>query len=51
MARMMPLLPKQGDREPWTNPQRYSFDKKVLRKAPLEDGAMVFSNPRVPAKA
>jgi len=49
MSRMMPLLPKQGDREPWTNPQRYSFDKKVLRKAPLEDGAMLFSNPLVPA--
>jgi len=51
MSRMMPLLPRQGDREPWTNPQRYSLDKKVLRKAPLEDGAMVFSNPRVPATA
>jgi len=49
MQRMMPLLPKQGDREPWTNPQRYSTDKKVLRDAPLEDGALVFSNPRVPA--
>jgi len=49
MARMMPLLPKQGDREPWTNPQRYSIDKKVLRNAPLEDGAMIFSRPRVTA--
>lgn len=49
MARMMPMMPKQGDREPWTNPQRYSLDKKTLRKAPLEDGAMIFSNPRVPA--
>ncbi len=45
MARMMPLLPRQGDREPWTNPQRFSHDKKVLRNAPLEDGALVFSNP------
>jgi len=45
MQRMMPLLPKQGDREPWTNPQRYSIDKKVLIKAPLDDGALVFSNP------
>ncbi len=49
MARMMPLLPRQGDREPWTNPQRFSFDKKVLRNAPLEDGALIFSNPKVPA--
>jgi len=45
MARMMPMMPKQGDRDPWTNPQRYSLDKKTLRKAPLEDGAMIFSNP------
>ena len=43
MARMMPMLPQQGDREPWTNPQRYSIEKKVLRKAPLDDGALVFS--------
>lgn len=49
MARMMPMMPKQGDREPWTNPQSYSRDKKALRKAPLEDGAMIFSNPKVPA--
>ena len=49
MARMMPLMPRQGDREPWTNPQRFSLDKKVLRKAALEDGAMIFSNPKVPA--
>ena len=49
MERMMPLMPKQGDREPWTNPQRYSLDKKTLRKAPLEDGAMIFSNPTVPS--
>jgi hypothetical protein len=47
MERMMPMMPKQGDREPWTNPQRYSLDKKTLRKAPLEDGAMIFSNPSV----
>jgi len=49
MARMMPLLPRQGDREPWTNPQRYSLDKKVLRKGPLEDGVMIFSSPAVVA--
>ncbi len=46
MQRMMALLPKQGDREPWTNPQRYSLDKKVLLKATLDDGALVFSTTR-----
>ena len=43
MQRMMPHLPRQGDRVPWTNPQRYSEDKKLLRKAPVEDGVMHFT--------
>lgn len=51
MRRMMPLLPKQGDREPWTNPQRLSADRKALRHAPLDDGVLIFehSPARVPA--
>jgi cation diffusion facilitator CzcD-associated flavoprotein CzcO len=44
ITRMMPMLPKQGDREPWTNPQRYSLDRKALERAPLDDGALVFSS-------
>ena len=50
MQRMMPLLPKQGDREPWTNPQRLSADRKALLKAPLDDGVLIFerSSVRVP---
>ncbi len=44
---MMKKMPKKGEREPWNNPQRYSIEKKTLRKAPLEDGAMIFSNPTV----
>ncbi len=42
MQRMMPLLPKQGDRAPWLNTQRYSEDKKLFRKAPIDDGVMQF---------
>jgi len=43
MQRMMPMLPKQGDREPWTNPQRLAPDKKALLKTSLEDGVMTFT--------
>ena len=45
MQRMMHRFPKQGDREPWINPQDYTRDKKMIRLAPLEDGALIFSNP------
>jgi monooxygenase len=44
MQRMMHRFPKQGDREPWLNPQNYTRDKKMIRTAPIEDGALVFSN-------
>ena len=43
MKRVMHLFPKQGDREPWINPQNYTRDKKMFRHGDLEDGAMVFS--------
>jgi hypothetical protein len=39
------LFPKQGDREPWRNAQSYAAGKKTIRHAPLEDGALRFSNP------
>jgi hypothetical protein len=45
MQRVMHLFPKQGDRAPWLNTQRYAEDKKMVRKAPLEDGVLEFSNP------
>ena len=44
MQRMMHRFPKQGDREPWINPQNYTRDKKMIRFGALEDGALVFSN-------
>jgi monooxygenase len=45
MQRIMPSLPRQGDREPWINPQDYGTDKKMFRKSPLDDGVMRFSRP------
>ena len=44
IQRAMHLLPKQGDRAPWINPQNYQRDKKMLRHGAIEDGVMVFSN-------
>lgn len=42
MQRKMHLFPKQGDHAPWCNTQNYALDKKMIRKAPLEDGALIF---------
>ncbi len=44
MQRVMPLFPRQGDREPWLNTQDYVRDKKLLRNARFDDGALVFSS-------
>jgi monooxygenase len=44
MKRTMHLLPKQGTKEPWLNAQDYTIDKKMMRKAPIDDGALVFSD-------
>ncbi|MFT7131246.1 MAG: monooxygenase [Gammaproteobacteria bacterium] len=46
MQRMMHLFPKQGEIDPWRNTQNYSLDKKTIRKAPLEDGTLLFDNPK-----
>ena len=39
-------FPKQGDREPWINPQDYAKDRKMFRKEPVDDGVMAFSTVR-----
>src|SRR6478735_4219937 len=49
MQRDMDKMPKQGDREPWINPQNYTKDRKLFLKSPLDDGVMVFSTAKVPA--
>jgi monooxygenase len=45
MQREMHRFPRQGDHEPWLNPQDYAKDKKMFRNGPLDDGALVFSSP------
>ena len=51
MTRMMPMLPRQGDRPPWTNPQRYKADRQALLDDPVDDGVMQFSTARTPVAA
>ncbi|MFM8650481.1 MAG: flavin-containing monooxygenase [Actinomycetota bacterium] len=47
MERFMDHMPMQGDRVPWTNPQRYELEKKTIGKAPVDDGVMQFTRRRV----
>ncbi|MFT6956256.1 MAG: monooxygenase [Halieaceae bacterium] len=47
MERVMHLFPRQGDREPWINPQNYRKDRKMFLQGDLADGALQFSRPEV----
>ena len=44
LQRVMDDLPKQGDREPWLNPQNYLGDRRRFLRDPIADGALVFSS-------
>ena len=44
MMRSMHLFPRQGE-GPWRNTQDFQADKKMVRKGPIEDAALRFSNP------
>ena len=43
MQRVMHQFPKQGDREPWLNPQNYATDRKMFLKDTVTDGVMQFT--------
>ncbi len=43
LTRSLHLMPKQGDREPWTFTQDYWREKDEFPAADLEDGALVYS--------
>jgi len=45
IQRVLDRMPKQGDREPWINPQNYHLDKKMFREGKIDDGALLFGNP------
>jgi cation diffusion facilitator CzcD-associated flavoprotein CzcO len=42
MERVMHKFPKQGDHEPWINPQNYKRDRKLFRESPVDDSVMIF---------
>jgi cation diffusion facilitator CzcD-associated flavoprotein CzcO len=42
MNRYMDRMPRQGDREPWINPQDYQHDRRLFRKSHVDDGVMRF---------
>lgn len=43
IQRSLSKFPKQGKSKPWRLNQDYAADKKVFRKTPIDDGAMVFT--------
>jgi monooxygenase len=45
VLRSQDRFPKQGSRLPWQVHQSYLKDYRTLKRSPLEDDAMVFSNP------
>lgn len=47
MQRTMDQMPKQGDREPWVNPQSFKIERKTIGKGRLDDGVLQFTQPRV----
>ena len=42
LTRKMHIMPKQGDREPWTFSQNYYTEKDLIEGADLEDGTLVY---------
>jgi cation diffusion facilitator CzcD-associated flavoprotein CzcO len=46
VQRVLDQMPRQGDREPWLNPQNYQRDRKMFRQAPVDDGVMRFTRLR-----
>jgi monooxygenase len=44
VLRSLDEFPKQGSKEPWKLRQNYFFDIRTIRRGPIDDGAMRFSN-------
>jgi monooxygenase len=43
VQRSLDQFPKQGSKEPWKLRQNYAFDIRMIRRGPIDDGAMRFS--------
>jgi hypothetical protein len=50
VQRSLALTPKQGPKAPWRQNQNYFTDLKQMRKAPIEDEALVFTKAGAVAK-
>ena len=50
VLRSIHTLPKQGSRAPWRLYQNYARDVLMMRRGPVVDEGIEFSNPRVPAE-
>ena len=44
IQRVLGKMPKQGDREPWLNPQNYRSDRTMFRAGRIADDVLTFSN-------
>ena len=51
VLRSLDEFPKQGSKEPWKLRQNYVFDIRTIRRGPIDDGAMRFSNGAAPEAA
>jgi hypothetical protein len=54
IQRALHRLPKQGTEVPWKLRQNYLLDTRMIKRGPIEDGALRFSAPapeREPAEA
>ena len=43
VLRALAMLPRQGDRDPWTMTFNYLADEKALRRGPVDDPALRFA--------
>ena len=43
VQRSLDRFPKQGSKEPWKLRQNYALDIRMIRRGPIDDGAMQFS--------
>ena len=42
VQRALHLMPRQGDREPWLNPQDYVLEQRTIGRATFDDARLVF---------
>jgi cation diffusion facilitator CzcD-associated flavoprotein CzcO len=45
VQRAVDKFPRQGEHDPWRVNQSYLRDYRLLKRSPLEDGSMAFTNP------